>query len=160
MRFRPNRRPRRLLGPRGGPAGRPAGRRIPSRLNLPQTQISPARSGADPVKMAVTVGFEPTVGGYPTQLFESCTFGRSDTSPPTSLRHVGGCCESSPLPRSQPSSIAPRITSTTRSGSSIPTANTYVAVKPMPASDSAIPARSAGVDSGVIATIAVFSMSS
>jgi hypothetical protein len=37
--------------------------------------------------MAVTVGFEPTVGGYPTQLFESCTFGRSDTSPRTSLRH-------------------------------------------------------------------------
>ena len=37
--------------------------------------------------MAVTVGFEPTVGGYPTQLFESCTFGRSDTSPPKSLRH-------------------------------------------------------------------------
>lgn len=35
--------------------------------------------------MAVTVGFEPTVGGYPTQLFESCTFGRSDTSPRTSL---------------------------------------------------------------------------
>ena len=48
--------------------------------------------------MAVTVGFEPTVGGYPTQLFESCTFGRSDTSPPTSLRHVGGCCESAPSP--------------------------------------------------------------
>ena len=45
-------------------------------------------------KMAVTVGFEPTVGGYPTQLFESCTFGRSDTSPPTSLRHAGGCRES------------------------------------------------------------------
>lgn len=39
------------------------------------------------VSMAVTVGFEPTVGGYPTQLFESCTFGRSDTSPRTSLRH-------------------------------------------------------------------------
>ncbi len=47
-------------------------------------------------KMAVTVGFEPTVGGYPTQLFESCTFGRSDTSPPTSLRHVDGCRESAP----------------------------------------------------------------
>ena len=37
--------------------------------------------------MAVTVGFEPTVGGYPTQLFESCTFGRSDTSPSSSLRY-------------------------------------------------------------------------
>lgn len=36
--------------------------------------------------MAVTVGFEPTVGGYPTQLFESCTFGRSDTSPRISVR--------------------------------------------------------------------------
>jgi len=34
----------------------------------------------------VTVGFEPTVGGYPTQLFESCTFGRSDTSPGMTLR--------------------------------------------------------------------------
>ncbi|MCU1424871.1 MAG: hypothetical protein JWM51_1162, partial [Microbacteriaceae bacterium] len=27
------------------------------------------------------VGFEPTVGSTPTQLFESCTFGRSDTVP-------------------------------------------------------------------------------
>lgn len=43
--------------------------------------------------MAVTVGFEPTVGGYPTQLFESCTFGRSDTSPSSSLRHESGCRE-------------------------------------------------------------------
>ena len=31
--------------------------------------------------MAVTVGFEPTVGGYPTRHFECRTFGRSDTSP-------------------------------------------------------------------------------
>lgn len=45
--------------------------------------------------MAVTVGFEPTVGGYPTQLFESCTFGRSDTSPSSSLRHESGCREPS-----------------------------------------------------------------
>lgn len=43
--------------------------------------------------LAVTVGFEPTVGGYPTQLFESCTFGRSDTSPSTILRHAEGCRE-------------------------------------------------------------------
>lgn len=50
--------------------------------------------------MAVTVGFEPTVGGYPTQLFESCTFGRSDTSPSSSLRHESGCREPSlVLPR-------------------------------------------------------------
>jgi hypothetical protein len=44
--------------------------------------------------MAVTVGFEPTVGGYPTQLFESCTFGRSDTSPRNSLRETGPVRES------------------------------------------------------------------
>jgi hypothetical protein len=31
--------------------------------------------------MAEPVGFEPTVGSTPTQLFESCTFGRSDTVP-------------------------------------------------------------------------------
>lgn len=30
---------------------------------------------------AVTVGFEPTVGGCPTRHFECRTFGRSDTSP-------------------------------------------------------------------------------
>lgn len=45
------------------------------------------------VSMAVTVGFEPTVGGYPTQLFESCTFGRSDTSPSSILRQSGACRE-------------------------------------------------------------------
>ena len=33
--------------------------------------------------MAEPVGFEPTVGSTPTQLFESCTFGRSDTVPST-----------------------------------------------------------------------------
>lgn len=43
--------------------------------------------------VAVTVGFEPTVGGYPTQLFESCTFGRSDTSPSSILRQSGACRE-------------------------------------------------------------------
>src|SRR5690554_2204094 len=36
--------------------------------------------------LAVTVGFEPTVA-FTTQLFESCTFGRSDTSPWTILIH-------------------------------------------------------------------------
>src|SRR6218665_1333441 len=50
--------------------------------------------------MAVTVGFEPTVGGYPTQLFESCTFGRSDTSPRTSLRETRPRRESSAGARS------------------------------------------------------------
>jgi hypothetical protein len=36
---------------------------------------------------AEPVGFEPTVGSTPTQLFESCTFGRSDTVPEESLIH-------------------------------------------------------------------------
>ena len=79
--------------------------------------------------MAVTVGFEPTVGGYPTQLFESCTFGRSDTSPPKSLRHDGRGRESiRHAPHAHPqqcrlhSSLpaAPAISSTARSGSSMP----------------------------------------
>ena len=35
--------------------------------------------------MAEPVGFEPTVGSTPTQLFESCTFGRSDTVPESIL---------------------------------------------------------------------------
>ena len=43
--------------------------------------------------MAVTVGFEPTVGSTPTQLFESCTFGRSDTSPRESLAQARGRVE-------------------------------------------------------------------
>ena len=38
--------------------------------------------------MAVTVGFEPTVQGYYTRLFESRTFGRSDTPPGTSLNEA------------------------------------------------------------------------
>ncbi len=33
------------------------------------------------ITVAEPVGFEPTVGSTPTQLFESCTFGRSDTVP-------------------------------------------------------------------------------
>ena len=38
--------------------------------------------------MAVTVGFEPTVEGCSTRLFESRTFGRSDTSPSSSLWEI------------------------------------------------------------------------
>src|SRR5690606_20097073 len=38
--------------------------------------------------VAVPVGFEPTVA-FTTQLFESCTFGRSDTVPRTILRDCG-----------------------------------------------------------------------
>ena len=40
--------------------------------------------------VAEPVGFEPTVGSTPTQLFESCTFGRSDTVPGKSLVHGAG----------------------------------------------------------------------
>lgn len=58
-------------------------------------------------RVAVTVGFEPTVGGYPTQLFESCTFGRSDTSPLTSLRHAPGCRQSRPVRREHHSARHP-----------------------------------------------------
>ena len=39
---------------------------------------------------AEPVGFEPTVGSTPTQLFESCTFGRSDTVPSTIVVHRRG----------------------------------------------------------------------
>ncbi len=38
--------------------------------------------------MAVAVGFEPTVGYKPTQHFECCTFGRSDTPPRKRLLDV------------------------------------------------------------------------
>lgn len=38
--------------------------------------------------MAEPVGFEPTVGSTPTQLFESCTFGRSDTVPSSIVVHL------------------------------------------------------------------------
>ena len=138
--------------------------------------------------MAVTVGFEPTVGGYPTQLFESCTFGRSDTSPRKSLRHVvrrresgrtrgvsvelsaPGAGESSVRPIFLPSrtgrvtqpsrSAAPAMTSTTRSGSVIPVEYTYVAVKPRSASPATTTATVSGVDSGFTPIIAVFSMPS
>ena len=46
-----------------------------------------SRSGALPV--AVAVGFEPTVGGYPTKHFECFTFGRSDTPPRSTLLETG-----------------------------------------------------------------------
>ncbi len=69
-------------------------------------------SGADLVELAVTVGFEPTVGVEPTQHFECCTFGRSDTSPRTSLRHSGDAanpCRRHPTPpRGPPDSELPR----------------------------------------------------
>src|SRR5690349_20793933 len=64
--------------PRMCPRTEPGNRKSPAILMFPRDR------GA--LTLAVTVGFEPTVGGYPTQLFESCTFGRSDTSPRTSLR--------------------------------------------------------------------------
>jgi hypothetical protein len=44
-------------------------------------------SASDQHFVAEPVGFEPTVGSTPTQLFESCTFGRSDTVPEKSLVH-------------------------------------------------------------------------
>lgn len=44
-------------------------------------------SGALP--LAVAVGFEPTVGGYPTKHFECFTFGRSDTPPRSTLLETG-----------------------------------------------------------------------
>jgi len=82
---------------------------IPSRLFLTerfqatQKPRGPCVStGARGSKLAVTVGFEPTVGGYPTQLFESCTFGRSDTSPQTSVRDAGRTRQSSSIPLSPP----------------------------------------------------------
>ena len=75
-----------------------AKRNEPDRNRLKRKSIRP--------KMAVTVGFEPTVGGYPTQLFESCTFGRSDTSPRKSLRHDARHRESAPTwPDSSQSSL-------------------------------------------------------
>ena len=50
------------------------------------------------VLMAVPVGFEPTVG-LPTQLFESCTFGRSDTVPRTSYARLPESRQSAREPR-------------------------------------------------------------
>ena len=45
------------------------------------------------IRLAEPVGFEPTVGSTPTQLFESCTFGRSDTVPERSLVQPHGAGE-------------------------------------------------------------------
>ncbi|GAA3905340.1 hypothetical protein GCM10022382_10370 [Microbacterium invictum] len=83
------------LGPHSQPS--PAGN-DPGMSGAPdltsKRRSAPLESGADQAFMAVTVGFEPTVGGYPTQLFESCTFGRSDTSPRKSVRDLARLRES------------------------------------------------------------------
>lgn len=60
--------------------------------------------------MAEPVGFEPTVGSTPTQLFESCTFGRSDTVPGKSLVQARGPGELRPepgIPRRYHADMAP-----------------------------------------------------
>ena len=43
--------------------------------------------------MAVAAGFEPAVGGYPTNAFEAFTFGRSDTPPSTRIEQTAGCVQ-------------------------------------------------------------------
>lgn len=43
--------------------------------------------------MAVAAGFEPAVGGYPTNAFEAFTFGRSDTPPSTRIEQTEGCVQ-------------------------------------------------------------------
>lgn len=43
--------------------------------------------------MAVAAGFEPAVGGYPTNAFEAFTFGRSDTPPPIRIEQTAGCVQ-------------------------------------------------------------------
>ena len=43
--------------------------------------------------MAVAAGFEPAVGGYPTNAFEAFTFGRSDTPPSTRIEQTVGCVQ-------------------------------------------------------------------
>lgn len=73
-------------GPTQAPTGNEAGQN--------ETPGALSHSGGSNVNnLAVTVGFEPTVGGYPTQLFESCTFGRSDTSPRSSVVQPRGRVE-------------------------------------------------------------------
>jgi hypothetical protein len=70
------------------------------------TQKSPAILGMRGWILAEPVGFEPTVGSTPTQLFESCTFGRSDTVPRTIL------VQDSPHPESsggRPSQTLPSL---------------------------------------------------
>ena len=104
VRRRPQRRGKgaRQGAPEGGCVQNESKRPCPDIEEPPDFRGIPGESGGS--SMAVTVGFEPTVGGYPTQLFESCTFGRSDTSPSSSLRHTGGCCESAPHPAQAASS--------------------------------------------------------
>ena len=43
--------------------------------------------------MAVAAGFEPAVGGYPTNAFEAFTFGRSDTPPPIRIEQTALCIQ-------------------------------------------------------------------
>ena len=43
--------------------------------------------------MAVAAGFEPAVGGYPTNAFEAFTFGRSDTPPPIRIEQTAVCIQ-------------------------------------------------------------------
>ncbi len=43
--------------------------------------------------MAVAAGFEPAVGGYPTNAFEAFTFGRSDTPPPIRIEQTAACLQ-------------------------------------------------------------------
>ena len=116
--------------------------------------------------MAVTVGFEPTVGGYPTQLFESCTFGRSDTSPPKSLRHDWRCRESN---RTEPPASA-RSTTDGRRRARDHVDHALRLVDPHRVhigrgeaqfrNSDTVEATLSGVDSGFTPIIAVFSISS
>src|SRR5690606_21121447 len=64
-----------LLDQRLGPARRPDAKGLPA-------LVGPG------VRLAVTEGFEPSVG-CPTLAFEASTFGRSDTSPWTTLTNGG-----------------------------------------------------------------------
>ena len=43
--------------------------------------------------MAVAAGFEPAVGGYPTNAFEAFTFGRSDTPPRIRIEQTTVCVQ-------------------------------------------------------------------
>lgn len=43
--------------------------------------------------MAVAAGFEPAVGGYPTNAFEAFTFGRSDTPPRIRIEQTAVCVQ-------------------------------------------------------------------
>lgn len=73
-----------------GKASGPARARVDAvRTSAPAKQKPPARKpGARPIRLAVTVGFEPTVA-CTTLAFEASSFGRSDTSPPMSVSQPG-----------------------------------------------------------------------